>query len=1119
MAGQGQRRSQSSRDAEKIDEAVAEFGTELGPRMRGDGRPEDRLRAPIYKLLKNIGAILGRDVVVHDEVPLSDISARPDFAVDTAGGRVGYIELKAFEKGIPGNWHPTKHDREQLDKLSRLPNLIYTNGSQWGLYRKGVLVGQIATMNGDIRYAGRRLQPTDQRFEQIFREFLVWKPDQPRTLRAVVSDVAPLCRLLREQVAETLDHEAHSPGRKPFTRLANEWRDILFPTLDNREFINDFVDAYAQTVTFAMLLARVDGITFEGRSINEIAEQLSKQHSLIGESLSLLANSRWAKQISVVETLRRVIGNIDWNQMHAEQSDAYSLLYETFLSEYDSELRRRSGTYYTPDSVARAMVNFTDLILKTRMNKKRGFASDNVITVDPAMGTGTFLVEIIDSVVTTLQSERHSSSIPKAHLRELFAKRLVGFELQAAPYAVAELRLHHILKTRYGVELPREEVRYLTNTLDDPDKLPFDFGQLYEVLKDAREGANRIKRNTPVLVVIGNPPWREQAKGSAPWIEERRNLLGRLPDLQSRPSLDEYRLPGQGRREFKLSNMWTYFWRWSTWKVFDAHPEEPAGIVVLITPSAYITSQSHAGMRKYLRETADEGWVIDVTPEGFQPDVPTRLFPNVQQPICIGIFARYGKGDKNYPASIHHTAISGTQSSKFEKLLNLKPNDSAWNAVPSEWTAPFQPASLGWESYPGLSDLLPWKQPGVKPNRNWVYAPDRETLLERWATLIYADRNHKSQLFKETTDRSVERQATTIPGLPIAVRPVGEEKVADVDTVAVAFRSFDRQYLIYDARVIDRPRPELWQVRGDRQVYVTEPPAYVYTRGPALVFSSLIPDMHYFMGHHGGQVRPLYRDQTGQEANVPPRLLACLSSFVGAQIDAENLLAYIAGIVAHPGFTNRFHNELTKPGIRVPLTMDRELWQDVVAVGAEVLWLHTYGERYVDEASGRPHACPTMPEGRQPIYEHQIPASDFRMPDKIEYDPSTETLTIGEEDLLDGAGRIRRVSPAVRWYTVGDTHVLDKWFDYRRRKPRQKRYTSELDKVNPTRWTAQFDDDLMALLNVLGRLVALEPAQNCLLEQVCNGPLITVNDLEREEVLPVPETCRKPPKIVDNVIF
>lgn len=1027
------------RDADKVRSAVARFGAELTPRMRGDGRREDQLRAPVYTLLKTLGQIIGRDVIVHDEVVLSDLSSRPDFAIDTVSGRVGYVELKAPEKGVPENWRPTRHDREQWNKLRDLPNLIYTSGSSWALYRRGALVGRVAMLKGDLSRAGDQLAPADEEFERLFREFLVWKPERPTTFRGVVSEVAPLCRLLRDQVAETMIYERSSPGKRPFTTLAGEWRGILFPTLGD----GAFADAYAQAVTFALLLARVDGIVFDKRSLSDIAEQLSKQHSLMGEALSILTNPRWVRHLSVVETLRRVVGNIDWDDVQLGKFDAYTTLYETFLAEYDPKLRRQSGTYYTPDPVARAMVGFADHVLKTRLGKARGFAADDVTVVDPAMGTGTFLVEIIDSVVETLRRERRSDAVPQAHLRELFANRLVGFELQVAPYAVAELRLHHTMKNLYGVELPRKEVRFLSNAFDDPDTLRFDLGLWYEVLKESAEDANRIKRDQPVMVVIGNPPWRERARGEAPWLEEPRDPKAGAADRQHRPSLDDFRAAGGARRAFNLSNMWTFFWRWATWKVFDADEDDPAGIVALITPKAYVASESHAGMRHYLRETADEGWIIDVTPEGFRPDVPTRLFPGVQQTICIGVFARYGAPERNNPARIHHAVVSGKQQHKFDQLLGLQPDSALWRDCPTDWDAPFQPADPDWGSYPKLADLLPWQQTGVNSNRNWVWAPDVDTLSRRWSILIHAPPDKKAKYFKETPTCSVDRRFSALPGLPAGKGPILEESDEKPFIARAAFRSFDRQYLIHDRRVIDRPRPELWQVQGDGQVYVSEQHAHEFIDGPGLTFSALVPNVDHFNGR-GGRVLPLYRDRHGREPNVMPGLLTKLGSHVGISLSGEDLLAYIAAVVAHPGYTRRFRKELTTPGVRVPISADSSLWREAVEIGREVLWLHTYGERCVNEKAGRPCGTPRLPEGERPYPVQPVPSSEEQMPDEIRYDWTTETITVGNETLFGGPGRIRRVSPAVWNYNVGGMHVVQKWFSYRQRNPRRKKRNLDL---------------------------------------------------------------------------
>ncbi|MEV4049672.1 type ISP restriction/modification enzyme [Amycolatopsis sp. NPDC049688] len=1044
---------------------------------------------------------------MHDEVTISEIRSRPDIAIDSPGGRIGYIELKSPGKRTPENWRPDKHDREQWEKLQALPNIIYTDGNEWALYKRGVLAAPVGRLRGDLASAGQRLTPEDESFERLVKKFLRWRPDRPSSLRSVIAEVAPLCHLLREQVLETIEYEKSHPGRKPFTRLAMEWRNILFPIQDLETQDATFADSYAQAVTFALLLARVDGISFDGRSPSGIAEQLAKQHSLLGEALGILANSKWVDHLNVVDTLVQVIGAIDWSTLGLRDDDSYAHLYETFLADYDPSLRRHSGTYYTPALVARAMAVFVDEILKKKLHKARGFASNDVVVLDPAMGAGTFLAEVLEVAANTLKEERRSKRVPAAHIREMFAKRLAGFEIQAAPFAVAELRLHSALRNRYQVELPKDEPRFLTNALDNPDELPLDFGQLYEVLKLSRENANRIKRDVPVMVIIGNPPWRERARGAAPWLEEKRTPgkdAGR-----SRPSLDEFRISGQGRRAFNLNNMWTFFWRWAAWKAFEAN--DPTGIVALITPSAYLTSQSYTGMRRYLRQVADEGWIIDLSPEDHRADVNTRIFPATQQPICIGIFMRSGKPNPKKSARVHHMSIAGTKEQKLQMLSQVTLKSRQWVICSEDWDAAFRPGDDNWEQYPALSDIFPWQQPGVTSNRNWVWAPDRETLSNRWQQLTHAEESRARELFKETRDRTLSGCYPSQPGVPSGSLPVAKDRIIPT-SVRVAFRSFDRQHLLLDRRLIDFPRPELWQSLGPRQIYTCEQHTQHVKAGPGLVFSSLVPNVDCFMGHHGGRVLPLFRDNEGTIPNCSVNLLSLLSRFIGETITAEDLLAYIAATVAHPGYTRKFNEQLKTPGIRVPLTLDRKLWREGVQIGRELIWIHTFGERFVDASMERPPGPPRMARCHRPRLLSPIPETDQLAPSEVTYDEATETLIVGSNLPSEICGRIAPVPRDVWNYTVGGMHVLGKWFDYRRAAPRYKRRTSDLDNINPIHWTAQFEDELFEMLEVLGRCVALEPRQNELLEKVLLEPLITVDDLVREGALPAPAEMRKPPR-------
>jgi hypothetical protein len=147
------------------------------------------------------------------------------------------------------------------------------------------------------------------------------------------------------------------------------------------------------------------------------------------------------------------------------------------------------------------------------------------------------------------------------------------------------------------------------------------------------------------------------------------------------------------RLTFNLNNMWTYFWRWSTWKAFEAN--EPAGIVALITPSAYLASEAYAGMRHYLRSTADEGWIIDLSPEQHRPDIRTRIFPEMQHAICIGVFLRCGEPRPGEPAKVHYRAVSGSQQDKHDALAAIRLDDGGWVDCPTAWQDPFRPGGLG----------------------------------------------------------------------------------------------------------------------------------------------------------------------------------------------------------------------------------------------------------------------------------------------------------------------------------------------------------------------------------------------------------------------------------------
>lgn len=1073
-----------------VAEALAAFGVTVANKRGRGGDEEDQLRGPLEELLRLLGQQLGVRAVAYGEVRLKAIHARPDYAVDVGGTRVGYVELKAPGRGVPTTWRrPDIHERRQWEKLKALPNVLYTDGLTWARYTYGDLSGSVVRLKGGLDDARRPLKAGPE-FEALVRDFLLWDPEQPRTLGQVIKIVAGLCRLLRDEVSAVLADPSRAVAHEELTLLAADWRDLLFPDLDDV----GFADAYAQTVTFALLLARVDGVSFGATSLHEIARLLGKKHSLMGRALSVLTDSDATDELRTIETLRRVIGCVDWGALDTRHPDVHADLYERFLSIYDPALRRRSGSYYTPQGVAEAMVNFVDEVLRERFDRSWALAADDVVLVDPAMGTGTFLVEVLRAVAQTIDA-RQGKGARGPRLRRFFQDQLVGFEIQAAPYAVAELRLHQAMKTQFKTELPASEVRFLTDALEDPDKQQGRLRAGYRIIEQAHQKANRIKRDLPVMVVIGNPPHVENTKGRAPWIEARRKVPQQPDGPTSRPSLDEFRVPGGSRYESDLYGLTWCYWRWALWKVFEAHPTQSQGIVAFVTPASFIKGKSFEGMREYLRRICDEGWIIELSPEGNRPRQETRLFGSeVGRQLCIAIFTRYGRGRTESPATVHRISLFGESAEKLARLRSLHLPDPEWATCRSRWREPFLTGGdTAWELHPSLKDIFPESSRGVTTGRTWIYGPDTETLHRRWDKFIHSSKTIRRKLLHESRDRTIDTVVDPLPGFPHPEATLATETGPPLAPIRVAYRSFDRQWILPDSRLMVMPRRPLWAIRkSPGQIYLTEQSNHPIESGPGLTFTNLIPDIHHY-NNRSGRVFPLYCDDAAQIPNLTPGLCDFLKEILGCQPKASELLAYVAGVVAHGGYTQAFKTQLEHPGIRVPLTRDWNLWREAVAIGYEVLWLHTFGQFTADMNSHRSFSDFVCAAGPKVITE--IPDAAGDLPDKIDYDDETQILIVG-------SGRIGPVTRRVWDYDVGGMRIVRHWFNYRSAHQRYQRRSSPLDDETIHSWSSDLTDELLEILTVLHACVKLEPRQQGLLKRICDGDLVSTTDLEDANVLP-----------------
>jgi N-6 DNA Methylase len=278
-------------------------------------------------------------------------------------------------------------------------------------------------------------------------------------------------------------------GSAALTGLAHDWRALLFPQADDAQF----ADGYAQAVTFGLLVARALDISLSAGT-EMAAQELKKSNSLIGTALRLLTEDTSNQEAlkTSLGTLTRVLGAVNWHTITKDDPKEWLYFYEQFLEVYDNALRKRTGSYYTPPEVVSAMVNLVDEALRGPLfERAAGFASADVIVADPAVGTGTFLLGVLRRIQATVTEDQGAGAVRGAI--EAAAKRIIGFEIQFGPFAVAQLRLIAELQSLMDAPPLPDPRLFITDTLGNPFIEEEKLGQTYEPIAISRRAANKVK--------------------------------------------------------------------------------------------------------------------------------------------------------------------------------------------------------------------------------------------------------------------------------------------------------------------------------------------------------------------------------------------------------------------------------------------------------------------------------------------------------------------------------------------------------------------------------------------------------------------------------------------------
>lgn len=1002
--------------------------------------------APIFqRLLEQVLPHL--PAAPHDLTVLAEFVnagvGRPDIALKRPGEQArAFIELKAIDKSSDGARWTGAHDKRQFARFGEFPVWAICNFHEVRLYERaerrghGVLVPLDALdpdqtdASADAILDAHDPSAALDLLERLAKSDPPWANDA-ETLAELLAHSARLVRgIIRDRLAELT---AEGQTDAPLQQVRKEFRDVLYSHPEaggysSADFDELFSAAFAQTLAFGLLLVRE---ATESEVTAHAYEQMPEEHPLMRTALRVLSMPEVAREVGAgFEVMLQTVNRFDLSilALRKDGSDPILYFYENFLSTFDPAARERYGVYYTPTEVVRFMVGALDRALKDHLGTA-GIADDQVHILDPATGTGTFLLGVADRLRREVTETHGKGQVPAA-LRGL-ARRMYGFELLIGPYAVAHYRLHHALSRKEDdsdepvLKLPRLGI-YLTDTLAEPGSAaPLgSLGFVSEGIRDERRDSNRIKSEQPILAIIGNPPYRRLEVG------ENETLVGRwvdgLWDDLKRPVRDA----GQGNQLNTFPELSVAFWRWSMWKMFESDNAPKRGVIAFITNRKFLTGWPYAGLRKMMRERFDRIEVIDLRGDvrrGERAGVGADqgVF-NIQVGTCITLAIADGSKPEGALADVtYNDAWSHERMSRKAKL--------AW--------------LMGGEDIGAVADAVAVNRALLDDMRPLpFFNGGLLSLREAFAFTKSGMKSGNDEVFVAFDKDQLQRSA-------IAVVSMQADPTYRADQATFfSYRPLDRRWFYNDPRLLDRRGPEMQRVWGADNVGLYAL-ASGTGEGPSVWCHGLLPDYHAFRGSYGGYAFPLYDRRPGHGPfNLRPDLIAALEDAYGGPVDPVAVFDVILCLLSATSYTTRFAEDLEDVFPHIPFPARRDLFDAAAAVGTEIRAVETFARPPGDAFLKGVALATTAPTGKLGA---------------ITWDDGAITLC------ADGSGRIAPIPQAVWDFAVSGYRVLPRWLAARE--------GMEIgDDFIPT---------LRDLVGRIGELIDLFVAADSLLVQTLDDPL------------------------------
>ncbi|HAF48170.1 MAG TPA: DNA methyltransferase [Anaerolineaceae bacterium] len=976
---------------------------------RGDAR-EESYYGSLADLLSDFPLEEGRATDVTT-LPKKTDAGNPDFRVwDGDHFIVGYIEAKT-----PGTNLDQIETSEQLERyLNTFPNLILTDFYEFRLYREGQLIDRVTIGR---HFTARQLKTTPvvenaDEFEALMAKFFAFKLPKSFTAEKLAVDLAKRTRFLRDQVvAEELRDE--STGGGDLSGFFNAFKQYLIAGLTQEQF----ADLYSQTITYGLFAAKTRA---EGHFNRKLAfDYIPSTIGILRDVFRFISLGELSPQMEViVDDITAVLNAADINSIldqyykEGKGEDPIVHFYETFLNEYDPETRERRGVYYTPEPVVKYIVRSVHQLLKDKFDLRDGLADPKVTLLDPAAGTLTFPAEAIKLAVVEYV-EKYGEGGKKGFIRDQILKNYYAFELMMAPYAIGHMKISILLESLgYKLQADDRFQLYLTNTLEMEEIDQIGFPGLHS-LSEESQLAGKVKKEEPILVIMGNPPYSGISSNINDWTEE---LL--KTDIDGAQSY--YKVDGKplGEKKVWLQDDYVKFMRFAQWKIHKAGK----GIVAMITNHSYLDNPTFRGMRQSLMKTFDEIYILDLhgnsliketTPDGSKDE---NVF-DIRQGVAIALFL---KNIIHKDSKVKHAEKYGTRETKYKYLISHNIISAGYDEIdpkaPYFFFIPRYTDDIQhYSSWLSVDTVFPLNITGIVTARDrFVIGLTKQELELR----IMQFRN--LSIPNEVISQTYGLKNTRGWDLSSARKELANDNNWQNYFQKIFYRPFDIRYIFYTPIMVDWGRNDFMHHMLSGENYALVLPKrveYVGSWQNALVTDkisehvavSLKTTDYHFPLYVFPKEEQIDWTRTSKTVNINELILNTLNEKYDRQVTPEKIFSYIYGILYSDYYRAKYVDFLRMDFPRIPFTLNYTFFTEIARLGQRLIDLHLL----------------KSPELAQPNVKFQGQGEDLTV-GRRRYDEETERVYINKDYYFEG------VAPEVWAYQIGGYQVMDKYLKDRK---------------------------------------------------------------------------------------